>query len=311
MQGCGSCDNTEPHESSPTQPTTRFFDATERSVSVLRWNSRQGIQGSLDAMDVALRDAIVLQLLHDALNNIIEAWTEAAAGDDSGLAMPRVEVHLLPCSCPHGPGRQWHTDLHTLRFCSHLARTLLVLWKYFQCSWCCTCHASSYCAADIHTVRVQKTHLRYTMQYTSALYIILSDIRYQYYTMQYTSAMYIILSDIRYQYCAKDSCTVQMQCSAECSREPALHILPQLLSQPRMCPPPLFLSTICCPRQLLLSTCRGGYLLLAASAEQFFGSCMLCHTTASQCLLHPGRVTLSAFASARHYQCQGRLPIWL
>lgn len=70
-----------------------------------------GEGSSLDAMDVALWDAIILQLLHDALDDIIEARTKAAAGDDGCLTMPGVKEHLLPCSSPHGPGRQWHTDL--------------------------------------------------------------------------------------------------------------------------------------------------------------------------------------------------------
>ena len=64
-----------------------------------------------DAMDVALGDTIVLQLLDQALDDIIQARAETAARHNGRLAVLGIKVHLLPGSGPHGPGRQWHTHL--------------------------------------------------------------------------------------------------------------------------------------------------------------------------------------------------------
>ncbi len=64
-----------------------------------------------DAVDVALGNAVVFQLLDQTLDDIIEAWAEPSAGHNSSLAVPGIEEHLLTGSCPHGPGRKRHANL--------------------------------------------------------------------------------------------------------------------------------------------------------------------------------------------------------
>jgi hypothetical protein len=103
------CHALHPNPLTPStlSPTTRSLVRPRPSVCAARWIDSR----TPDAQDVALRDAVMRGLVHDALHDVVEAWAQAAACYHGCSCLRRIKVDLHARAGAHGPRRQLDVDL--------------------------------------------------------------------------------------------------------------------------------------------------------------------------------------------------------